>query len=784
MKVTYRDGIFIAVGTLEENHAPKKAGFSLHPGLDECKQGPATCKACRVKFKKGWWTKRPEAAVRLSAHADEFARRALAEHMKRVEMSRATDADIEIPHPPNFDYYPYQRAGIAFMANPRPGVEGILLGDEMGLGKTPMAIGVVNYIKTIRNVLVVCPAALRPNWLIEARRWLVKDERRWNFHVVDEDEPISEAVNFVIANYNRVTIGYKMCPGPCKGEKKKALMCPACNGTGDGPSRPLVCSMCSGKKTINCPECKGRGRMASVNIKLYESLLARQWDILVTDECHFIKNADAARSRAILGYPAKRKQGLVDVSKMKIFLTGTPIPNRPVELWPVLSICAPKEFGNFKNYTRRYCAAHEEWVTKTKKVIKVDGASNLEEFQERLRSTCMLRRLKRDVLKDLPPKTRQIIALPPTEDAKRLIAEELDIWQVKFGNDLEIAQEVLSASEGAKDPLYEQAAQKLKYIQAVAFIQMAEIRKKVALAKLPAVIDHLKRMWDQGVNKIVCFAHHKEVIRGLAEAFGSKAVLLYGDTKGGADPDNPKNERQQAINRFQKDPTVKLFIGGMLAAGTGITLTASSHVVFAELDWTPSNVTQAEDRCHRLGQKNNVHVQHLILDGSLDARMVQMLVEKQEIADRSLDKSTDVAVKSILEVRPEAPVEPVPVWKKILLKEAMVALAQRRDPKVEGSHGFSSFDAPIGQRLATLKFEFSDKQAHLAIKFTKRYRRQLDDDLQRRLGIYEAPTPIEMAKAKKRAMVAATMAAKAEQNLAKKTPSLNLFEQIQRKARA
>ena len=173
MKVTYRDGIYIAVCTLDENHAPQKAGFSLHPGLEACPRGPATCKACRVKFKKGWWTKRAEVAVRLSAHADQFAKRALTEHIKAVEMSRATDADIDIPHPPDRDYFPYQKAGIAFMVKR----DATLLGDDMGLGKSAQALGVINYDKSITNVLIVCPAALRPNWLREAKMWIVKDER-------------------------------------------------------------------------------------------------------------------------------------------------------------------------------------------------------------------------------------------------------------------------------------------------------------------------------------------------------------------------------------------------------------------------------------------------------------------------------------------------------------------------------------------------------------------------------------------------------------------------------
>ena len=132
-----------------------------------------------------------------------------------------------------------------------------------------------------------------------------------------------------------------------------------------------------------------------------------------------------------------------------------------------------------------------------------------------------------------------------------------------------------------------------------------------------------------------------------------------------------------------------------------------------------------------------------MLDGSLDARMAQMIVEKQDLIDKALDKSTDVSIKGILELRPDAPVEPLPVWKKISIQAALVTLAQRRDPEIEGSHGFSQFDSAIGQKLATWKGTYSDKQAHLGLKLAKKYRHQLPEDMQRRLDIWEEPKAAE-----------------------------------------
>jgi len=598
---------------------------------------------------------------------------------------------------------------------------------------TIQSIGLINLKQDIKSVIIICPASLRLNWLREARTWLVKDGRNWRFHVVNEDESISPDVNFIIVNYNRIVVNLTPCKD-CGGEVKKPFPCPACDGTGNGAVANELCGNCNGKKTVFCSTCKGKGKLPGSNIKIVESLWKRKYDLLVVDEAHAIKNPRARRTRAILGDRFHKKEGLAEFSRQKIFLTGTPMPNRPIEMWPLLSILAPREFGNLRRFALRYCDGREEWVSKTKKVFKADGASNLPELQEKLRSTVMIRRLKEDVLKDLPPKQRQIISLMPTETAKRLIAEELEIWDKQFGEEMDLIREATEAAKeqgGEESEIYNSAVQRLKYIQGVAFMEMARVRKEVAIAKLPNVIEHLTNLWEEGTDKIVCFAHHKEVIRALQEKFEKKSVVLFGETS--------MKDRQAAVDRFQEDGKTKLFIGGIMAAGTGITLTASSTAVFAELDWTPANVLQAEDRLHRIGQSNSVLVQHLVLDGSLDARMAQMIVEKQDLADRALDKSTDVSIRGILELRPEAPAPPLPLWQKIAIQAAMVTLAQRRDPKEEGSHGFSSFDATIGQKLATWKGTYSDKQAHLALKLAKKYRRQLPDDLQRQLGIYEEP---------------------------------------------
>jgi SWI/SNF-related matrix-associated actin-dependent regulator 1 of chromatin subfamily A len=730
MRIIFRSGLFLAIAKFEENEALKKAGFIWHKGVTECDKGPTYCQACRVGLQKAWWTKRHEAAARLSAYADEGAKAAMAKHLAAVEMSRATDTDLEIPVPKGREYLGYQKAGIEYMAKR----EGTLLGDAPGLGKTIQALGLINYDKTITSVLVICPAGLRLNWKRETERWLVQDGRRWLTYIVDADAPIPQAANFVITHYNRVTIGYKKCKGLCGGKKREPIPCPKCKGTGNGPRHPILCDQCLGRKSIFCPACKGRGKIAATNLRVYESLSTRKWDLIVCDEVHFLKNEDAKRTKAVLGDSHKKKPGLADCGKRRVFMTGTPIPNRPIEIWPIAAKLAPDEFGNFKIFARRYCNGHEEFVSSTKKIFRFDGASNLEELQERLRAHLLIRRTKEEVLKELPPKRRKIVPLVPSEEARKLIAEEMDEWESKFGSDQAIIDAALSiAEENGDAKAFEAVADKLQYIQRVAFVDMARIRKLVALAKIPAVIEHIKGAFDEGESKLVVFAHHKEVIRQLETEFKDVAVSIFGETK--------MDLRDKYVTTFQDTKSsVKLIILGITAAGVGITLTASTHAIFAEEDWTPGVVVQAEDRLHRIGQANSVLIEHLVLDGSLDARMIQMIVAKQEIADRALDTSTDVTLKGISIPRPELPSTPVPLWKKILVKEALIMLAMRRDPTTEGGHGFSLYDNAIGQRLATKKSPLSDKEAHLALKLATKYRRQLPEATLRQLEI-EPVTP-------------------------------------------
>lgn len=357
--------------------------------------------------------------------------------------------------------------------------------------------------------------------------------------------------------------------------------------------------------------------------KFADELRARTWDVLGADEAHYIKNGKARRTKQVIG---DSKAGLRPIpASRRILLTGTPIANRPIELWPLISYLDPTTWRDFFRFAKRYANGHHNgfgW--------DFSGASNLDELQDKLRSTIMVRRLKKDVLTDLPPKIRQVITLPANGAGKAVEAERRAMQRHEDAIAALMAAKELAKAES--DEAYEAAVRRLRDATQAAFTELSKCRHEVALAKVPAVLEHLLNT----EAKVVAFAHHKDVIAALKaglEAEGRKVVCVTGDIA--------MVDRQASVDAFQNDPSVNVFLGNIQAAGVGLTLTASSHVVFAELDWVPGNVSQAEDRCHRIGQRDSVLVQHIVLDGSLDARLAQTIVAKQAVIDQALDVVAD-----------------------------------------------------------------------------------------------------------------------------------------------
>jgi len=242
----------------------------------------------------------------------------------------------------------------------------------------------------------------------------------------------------------------------------------------------------------------------------------------------------------------------------------------------------------------------------------------------------MIRRLKKEVLPELPRKRRQIIELPAEGQLLELVEEENKLWQTQAQiiKDLEEALTGLK-QEAVDDDDFGKIIDNLKFNKRYFFDEIAIIRHKLALAKVPYVCDHIEDLLENK-DKLVCFVHHNDVGRAIFERFADKAVHVYGATS--------MEDRAAAIEKFWNDDKCELFIGSLKVTGLGINLQVASNIVFAELDWVPGVITQAEDRCHRIGQEKSLLVQHLVAQNSMDSNMAKRIVTKQKSIQKALNR--------------------------------------------------------------------------------------------------------------------------------------------------
>ena len=343
----------------------------------------------------------------------------------------------------------------------------------------------------------------------------------------------------------------------------------------------------------------------------------------------------------------------------------------------------------------------------------------------------MIRRLKKDVLKELPPKYRQVIEIPANGNSKIVARERERMAEIESRlEDLKIAVEMAKISDDPK--AFAEAVKNLRSAVMVSFEEMSRVRHETALAKVPDIVAFLSDAISN--HKVVCFAHHRDVIEKIEAAFPDNSVKLYGGMS--------EKDKNASIEKFQNDDNIRLFIGSIKAAGVAITLTAATHVVFAELDWVPGNMTQAEDRCHRIGQTDNVLVQHLVLEGSLDAHMAYKLVEKQEIIDKALDEDIeikkikyfvtpgdDASTKNVSKSKIEKIAESMSNEQRAAAHLGLKMLAGMCDGARElDGVGFNKIDTKIGKSLAGNE-TLTPKQAAFAKILVTKYHRQLPENL-------------------------------------------------------
>ncbi len=327
--------------------------------------------------------------------------------------------------------------------------------------------------------------------------------------------------------------------------------------------------------------------------------------VVIIDEIHYVKSTKAKRSKAV--------RSLVKDVPHVIGLSGTPIVNRPIEAYNALRMIDKTVVPDLWSYAHKYCAAKHNgfgW--------DFTGASNKKELHKLLTKTVMIRRLKRDVLPELPAKLYSHVPMPlSNKTAYRRAEKDFIGWiRQEKGN---------AAARSAK--------------QAETLVRIGILRRLAAQGKVKAAIEWIKNFLEVE-DKLVVFAVHKDVIDAIMTQFGDTAVKIDGSVK--------TINRDTAVRRFQEDPKIKLFVGNIKAAGIGLTLTASSAVAFLELPWTPGEVVQAEDRCHRIGQKDTVNVYYLLAPNTIEGSMARLIDSKRNVIDEIIDGANPREQQSLL----------------------------------------------------------------------------------------------------------------------------------------
>uniref|UniRef100_A0A3B4FQ91 Zinc finger RANBP2-type containing 3 n=1 Tax=Pundamilia nyererei TaxID=303518 RepID=A0A3B4FQ91_9CICH len=347
----------------------------------------------------------------------------------------------------------------------------------------------------------------------------------------------------------------------------------------------------------------GYGLLTTDARPLVEALSGQRFAVVVVDESHYLKSRNAARTKILVP--------LIQSAKRAILLTGTPALGRPEELFMQIDALYPKRFGTWTDYAKKYCNAHYRYFG-PRRQWDCRGASNLDELHQRL-SQIMIRRLKADVLSQLPPKIRQRIPFDLPKEAAKEASASFAEWE----------RLMKSLGSGA-------ATTDTPFTEVMGLV--TQMYKQTAIAKAGAVKDYIKMMLEAEQLKFLVFAHHLTMLQACTEAvIEAKAGYIR------IDGSVPSSERIQLVHRFQSDPETRVAILSIQAAGQGLTFTAASHVVFAELYWNPGHVKQAEDRAHRIGQTSSVNVHYLIAKGTFDTVMWSMLNRKEKVTGSTLN---------------------------------------------------------------------------------------------------------------------------------------------------
>jgi SWI/SNF-related matrix-associated actin-dependent regulator 1 of chromatin subfamily A len=316
-------------------------------------------------------------------------------------------------------------------------------------------------------------------------------------------------------------------------------------------------------------------------------ILQSDFGLVVIDEAHYIQNKQAQRTKLINDF-------VKDIDRLWL-LTGTPMTSRPINYYNLLDLVQSPVAANWMAYVIRYCEGYQ-FSVKNRKIWKVTGASNLEELRDRT-SKQVLRRLKTEVL-DLPDKIITPVYLRlKSREYEQLMGEYYD-WYDKNPNE--------SSS------------------LTVQFTKLTKVRQVISKEKINSTIELIDNILEQD-KKVIVFTNFTESLQLIHSHYNKNSVYLDGSC-------SPK-QRQDAVDRFQTDDKIRVFVGNMKAAGVGITLTAAEAVIINDLSFVPGDMSQAEDRAYRYGQKNSVSIYYPLFDNTIEGIIYDIVnVKKQNIS--------------------------------------------------------------------------------------------------------------------------------------------------------
>ena len=473
-----------------------------------------------------------------------------------LERSRATDPLFyEAPYPDNgLTPRNFQHAAVEYAVR-RPNC---IIGDAPGVGKTAESILISNAIEAKSN-LVVCPASLRLNWEREIQTWsTIEGVTTWP--ILSAKDGVSMTANYVIISYNLLQ-----------------------------------------------------------NMDILRALESRRWDHMIFDEAHKVKDFKGNKTTRIVG------GNLAPLAGRMTFATGTLMPNQPNECYNAVRLLGWDAIDRMsqEDFMNHYYAAGEGFVRMNvrnpvtgvveSKVVYSDKVRNqpinLDELQIRLRSRLMIRRLKEDILHELPEKQWHLLPVSVSSKMKKLLNHPG--WkkvQQLHDMDPDIFDHGIPV-DGS----------------------IATVRRLLGEMKAPEVVSYVEDMLQSGTDKIVIGAWHKSVLDHIKERLG-KHGLAYMDGATSA------NNKQKAVDQFQNDPSIKIILGQKMPLGEGWTLTKAQDVVDAEPDWTPGRNEQLFDRVHRQGQIGDAVTCHIpVVPGTLDEKILSTVVAKSINIHEALD---------------------------------------------------------------------------------------------------------------------------------------------------